>query len=79
MQSRTLGVLQLWRVLHRTVNPVPRGKHSRFESVDTHHIKLHRKPRTVGQYRHCVVLYGTGNITERIARRESLQGFVASH
>jgi hypothetical protein len=34
--SKVMGVLQLWRVLHRTVNPVPRGKHSRFESVDTH-------------------------------------------
>ena len=33
---KVMGVLQLWRVLHRTVNPVPRGKHSRFESVDTH-------------------------------------------
>lgn len=28
----------LWRVHHRTVNPVPRGKHSRFESVVTHQI-----------------------------------------
>ena len=36
--SKVMGVLQLWRVLHRTVNPVPRGKHLRFESVDTHHI-----------------------------------------
>ena len=28
-----LGALQIWRVLHRTVNPVPLGKHSRFDSV----------------------------------------------
>ena len=28
----------LWRVHHQTVNLVPPGKHSRFESVDTHQI-----------------------------------------
>ena len=27
----------LWRVHPRTVNPVPSGKHSRFDSVDLHH------------------------------------------
>ena len=27
----------LWRVHPGTVNPVPRGKHSRFDSVDLHH------------------------------------------
>ena len=34
--SKFLEVLQLWRVLPGTVNPVPLGKHSRFESVDLH-------------------------------------------
>ena len=33
---KLLGVLRLWRVPLLTVNQVPRGKHSRFESVDTH-------------------------------------------
>ena len=28
----------LWRVHPGTVNPVPRGKHSRFDSVDLHHV-----------------------------------------
>jgi len=28
----------LRRVHHRTVNPVPRGKHSRFDSVDLHQV-----------------------------------------
>ena len=28
----------LWRVHHQTVNLVPPGKHSRFDSVDTHQI-----------------------------------------
>ena len=35
-----MGVLMLWRVHPQTVNLVPRGKHSRFDSVDTHHIAL---------------------------------------
>lgn len=32
-----LGVLQIWRVLQRTVNPFPSGKHCRFDSYHTHH------------------------------------------
>ena len=34
----------LWRVHPRTVNPVPRGKHSRFDSVD-----LHQNPDFLGR------------------------------